>query len=153
MPGVIFEDKRRNLKIQRSSTYTPSFVTFLERTVWGSGGVRYTMPNVADTLKRLKNPHFLSLTENDEIVAVSTLNQKTTHLSGKTYPAVYSYGIAVDAPQRGLGYGTLLATQGLRSRRRTSGGWHGPRRWCSCRIATRREKRPPLGGEKPWGTV
>jgi hypothetical protein len=111
---VIFEDKKRNLKIQRSSTYTPAFVTFLERTVWGSGGVQYTMHQVADTLNRLTNPHFLSLTENGELVAVSTLNQKTTHLGGKTYPAFYSYGIAVDAPQRGLGYGTLMAKQGLR---------------------------------------
>lgn len=114
MPEVIFEDRERHLIIQRSSTFTPQFVEFLQRIVWGSGGVQYTIHNVADTLNRLKNPHFLSLTENGQLVAAATLNQKTTRLGGKTYPAIYSYGISVDAPKRGLGYGTLIAEQRLR---------------------------------------
>lgn len=114
MPEVIFEDRERHLVIQRSSTFTPQFVEFLQRIVWGSGGVQYTIHNVADTLNRLKNPHFLSLTENGQLVAVTTLNQKTTRLGGKTCPAIYSFGISVDASKRGLGYGTLIAEQRLR---------------------------------------
>ncbi len=114
MPEVIFEDKERHLVIQRSSSFTPQFVEFLQRIVWGSGGVQYTIHNIADTLNRLSKPHFLSLTENGQLVAVTTLNQKTTRLAGKTYPAIYSYGISVDVPKRGLGYGTLMAEQRLR---------------------------------------
>ena len=114
MPEVIFEDKGRHLVIQRSSSFTPQFVEFLQHIVWGSGGVQYTIHHVADTLNRLSNPHFLSLTENGQLVAVTTLNQKTTRLAGKTYPAIYSYGISVDASKRELGYGTLIAEQRLR---------------------------------------
>jgi hypothetical protein len=114
LPEVIFEDRERHLVIQRSSTFTPQFVEFLQHIVWGSGGVKYTIHNVADILNRLENPHFLSLTENGKLVAVTTLNQKATRLGGKTYPAIYSYGISVEAPKRGLGYGTLIAEQRLR---------------------------------------
>ncbi|MEJ2671732.1 MAG: GNAT family N-acetyltransferase [Deltaproteobacteria bacterium] len=110
---MIFEDKQRHLVLHRSSNYTTQFVEFLQRIVWGSGGVRYTMHNVADTLNRLKNPHFFTLMEEGKLVAVTTLNHKTLCLSGKTYPAFYSYGIAVDPSKRGLGFGTLLAEQGL----------------------------------------
>ena len=113
MPELIFEDRKRHLVMQRSSKYTTQFVEFLQRIVWGSGGVRYTMHNVADTLDRLKNPHFFSLMEKGKLVAVTTLNYKTLCLGGKTYPAFYSYGISVDPSKRGLGYGTLIAEQRL----------------------------------------
>ena len=39
---------------------------------------------------------------------------ETIRLAGKTYPAIYSYGISVDASKRRLGYGTLIADQRLR---------------------------------------
>ncbi len=114
MAELIFADKERRLLLQRSNSYAPQFVEFLEGIVWGSGGVQYTMHHVADTLNRFTSPHFFTLTEDGQIVAVVTLNQKTTRLSGKTYPAFYSYGIAVDPSKRGLGYGTLIAQHRLR---------------------------------------
>jgi hypothetical protein len=114
LPEVIFEDKERHLVIRRRSTFTPQFVEFLQRIVWGSGGTQYTIHDVADNLNRLKTPHFLSLTENGKLVGVTTLNQKTVRLGGKSYPAIYSYGISVDASKRGLRYGTLIADQRLR---------------------------------------
>jgi hypothetical protein len=110
---VIFEDKERNLVIKRSSTLTPDFTGFLERTVWGSAGVQYTMKDMAGVLKRIKEPHFLSITENGDLVAVSTLIKKTTRLAGKDYPAFYSYALAVDPVKRGHGYGALMAEQAL----------------------------------------
>jgi GNAT superfamily N-acetyltransferase len=111
---VIFEDNERNLMIRRSSTLNPAFLRFLERTVWGSAGVQYTMADMAGVLQRIKEPHFLSITENDELVAVSTLIQKTTRLAGQDYSAFYSYALAVDPPKRGHGYGALMAGQALR---------------------------------------
>jgi len=114
LPELIFEDKQRHLVVERNSDYTPQFVEFLHNTLWGSGGVRYTMHNVADTLNRFKNPHFFNLHEKDKLVAVATLNRKTVYLNEEAYPAFFSYGIAVDPSKRGLGYGTLMAEQGLR---------------------------------------
>jgi RimJ/RimL family protein N-acetyltransferase len=113
VPELIFEDRKRHLIMQRSSNYTPQFVEFLQRIIWGSGGVRYTMHNLADTLNRLETPHFFSLMEEGKLVAVTTLSYKSLCLHGKTYPACYSYGIAVDPSKRGLGYGTLIAEQRL----------------------------------------
>jgi GNAT superfamily N-acetyltransferase len=111
---VIFEDKERNLVIRRSSTLSPAFLEVLEHTVWGSAGVQYTMQDMAGVLKRIKEPHFLSFTENGDLVAVSTLFRKTTLLAGKNYPGFYSYALAVVPPKRGHGYGALLAKQALR---------------------------------------
>lgn len=114
MPELIFEDRERCLVLQRSNTYTPQFVEFLQGIVWGSGGGQYTMPKVADSLNRLQDPHFFSLTQNGQLVAVTSINYKTTTLQGQTYPACYSYGIAVHPAQRGLGLGTLMAEHRLR---------------------------------------
>lgn len=114
MSEVIFEDAGRNLVIRRSSTFNAAFVEFLERTVWGSGGVQYTMPGMAEVLNRLKKPLFLSLTESGALVAVSTIIEKTTRLGGKDYPACYSYALAVAPAKRRHGYGALLAEQALR---------------------------------------
>ncbi|MFZ5447636.1 MAG: GNAT family N-acetyltransferase [Thermodesulfobacteriota bacterium] len=113
MPELIFEDKERHLVIQRGSNYTPQFVNFLQHIVWGSGGVQYTLHNVANILNRLKHPQFFSMTQDGQLVAVTTLNKKTVNLGGETYPAIYSYGIAVLPSKRGLGYGTLMAEQRL----------------------------------------
>jgi GNAT superfamily N-acetyltransferase len=110
---VIFEDKERHLVIQRSSILNPAFIAFLERTVWGSAGIQYTMKDMAGVLKRIKEPHFLSITENGGLVAVSTLIKKTARLAGKDYPAFYSYALAVDPAKRGQGYGALMAEQAL----------------------------------------
>ena len=114
MCEIIFEDNERNLVITRSSTLNPAFVTFLERTVWGSAGVQYTMRDMVGVLKRIKEPHFLRITENDDLVAVSTLIKKITRLAGKDYSAFYSYALAVDPHKRGHGYGALMAEQALR---------------------------------------
>jgi hypothetical protein len=113
MAEIFFTDARRNLVIQRSSSYSSDFVTFLEQTIWGSGGVKYTINNMAAILNRLDAPHFLSLTENGKLVAVSTLIKKNFTLAGESYPAFYSYGLAVDVPKRGYGYGALLSDQAL----------------------------------------
>ena len=114
MPDLIFADKKRLLVMERSNNYTPQFVEFLQSIVWGSGGVQYTMHHVADILNRFKAPQFFSLMEEGRLVAVTTINLKTVCLRGETYPAFYSYGIAVDPSKRGLGYGTLMAEQRLR---------------------------------------
>lgn len=114
MPELIFEDTKRRLAIRRSSRHTPQFVDFLERIVWGSGGVQYTMHSLADILDRLKNPHFFSLTAAGRLVAVTTLNRKTVCLNGRRYPAFYAFGIAVDPAHRRRGYGTLVAEHRLR---------------------------------------
>jgi GNAT superfamily N-acetyltransferase len=111
---VIFEDKERNLVIRRSSTLSLAFLAVSERTVWGSAGVQYTVEDMAGVLKRIKEPHFLSIAEKDDLVAVSTLIKKTTRLAGIDYPAFYSYALAVDPSKRGHGYGALMAEQALR---------------------------------------
>jgi RimJ/RimL family protein N-acetyltransferase len=113
MPEIIFQDNARNLLIRRNSTYAPEFLALLERTIWGSGGLKYSISGMAEILNRIQNPHFLTLEENGTPIGVLNLIQKTAQLGGKDYPAVYSYGLAIDAFKRGKGYGTLLAEQAL----------------------------------------
>jgi RimJ/RimL family protein N-acetyltransferase len=114
MPEVIFENKLRNLLIRRRSTYDAAFLALLERTIWGSGGLRYTINNLAEILNRIQHPYFLALEKNGQIIGALTLIHKTNRLGGKDYPAFYSYGLAIETTERGKGYGTLLSGQALR---------------------------------------
>jgi len=113
MPEVIFEDKLRNLLIQRRGTYDAAFLALLDRTIWGSGGLRYTINNMAEILNRIKHPHFLALEKNGQLIGALTLIHKTNRLGGKDYPAFYSYGLAIENTEKGKGYGTLLSGQAL----------------------------------------
>ena len=113
MPELIFEDKLRNLLIRRRSTYDAAFLALLDRTIWGSGGLTYTINNMSEILNRIEHPHFLALEENGKLIGALTLIQKTNRLGGKDYPAFYSYGLAIENTERGKGYGTLLAGQAL----------------------------------------
>jgi hypothetical protein len=111
MYDVIYEDKERNIVIQRSSTYTPAFIALLERTVWGTSGVLYTEHGVANALDRIGEPHFLTLTVNDELVAVAVRIRKTTRVGQNVYRAFYLAALAVDRPKMARGYGKLLTEQ------------------------------------------
>jgi GNAT superfamily N-acetyltransferase len=113
MPEVIFEDKLRNLLIRRNSAYDAAFLALLERTIWGSGGLRYTINNLSEILNRIRHPHFLSLEKNGRLIGALTLIHKTNRLGAKDYPAFYAYGLAIEATERGKGYGTLLSGQAL----------------------------------------
>ena len=113
MPEIIFKDNSCNLLVRRSCAYAPEFLALLERTIWGSGGLKYTVNGLADILNRIHHPHFLSLEENGNLIGVLTLSEKTTRINNRDYPAVYSYGLAIDATKQGKGYGTLLAEQAL----------------------------------------
>jgi L-amino acid N-acyltransferase YncA len=113
MPEVIFEDKLRHLLIRRRSTYDAAFLALLERTIWGSGGLTYTINNISGILNRIEHPHFLALEKNGQIIGALTLIRKTNRLGGKDYPAFYSYGLAIENTEKGKGYGTLLSGQAL----------------------------------------
>jgi len=111
MSDVIYEDKKRNIVIQRSSTYTLPFVSLLERTVWGTSGALYSKHGVGKALARIGEPHFLTLTVNDELVAVAVRIRKTTRVGENAYDAFNLAALAVNAPKRGRGYGKLLTEQ------------------------------------------
>jgi L-amino acid N-acyltransferase YncA len=111
MSDVIYEDKARNLIIRRETTYTSALVALLEQTVWGTRGVLYTMHEVAAVLDRIVEPHFLSLKENDELVAVAVRSRKTTRVGGEVYSAFHLAMLAVESAKVGQGYGRLLAEQ------------------------------------------
>ncbi len=111
MSDVIYEDKERNIVIERSSTYSPAFVALLERTVWGTSGVLYSKHGVANALDRIGEPHFLTLTENGEPVTVAVRIRKTTRVGQNAYSAFYLAALAVDRPKMARGYGKLLTEQ------------------------------------------
>ena len=111
MSDVIYEDKERNIVIQRSSTYTLPFVSLLELTVWGTSGALYSKHGVGKALARIGEPHFLTLTVNDELVAVAVRIRKTTRVGENAYSAFYLAVLAVDRPKMARGYGKLLTEQ------------------------------------------
>lgn len=121
MSEVIYEDRERHLVIERSLTYTPACIALLERTVWGTGGLTYTMCGVAQSLNRLTEPHFLFLKEDDELVAAAVRNRKTVRVGEKIYNAFHLALLAVEERKIGQGYGKLLAEQSRHHFRRRVG--------------------------------
>jgi hypothetical protein len=111
---VIYEDRERHLVIERSSTYTPACIALLERTVWGTHGLTYTMCGVAQSLNRLTEPHFLSLKEDDELIAVAVRSRKRVRVGENTYNAFHLALLAVEEHKIGQGYGKFLAEQSRR---------------------------------------
>ena len=103
MPEVIFENKLRNLLIRRKSTYDANFLALLERTIWGSEGLTYTINNISEILNRIEHPHFLALEKDGQLIGALTLIHKANRLGGKDYPAFYSYGLAIEATREAKG--------------------------------------------------
>lgn len=111
MANIIYEDSARGLVIQRDRTPGDELIALLERTVWGTHGLRYRVHRLVTTLDRIPDPHFLTLTVRGQTIAGAVRSKKTLEIGGVCCQAVHLAMLAVDAARIGQGYGKLLTEQ------------------------------------------
>jgi hypothetical protein len=105
---TIYEDKSKNLKITVDNTYDHKFLEFLKNVKYGTNGVVHTVNSIESEFKKTKDPLFISLKENDELVGIRVLNHKKMHQNGIDVDVFYKSLLAIDPAKMNKGYGTLL---------------------------------------------
>ena len=120
---VIFEDPRARLRVERHGEPPPGFVELLERVVWGTGAVRYTMRDVAERLRAFQGSHFLALRQGDALAGTYVLAPRTLRLAGRAVPALYRTLLAVAPDRARAGLGEVLVRE---ARRHFLGAAAGP---------------------------
>jgi GNAT superfamily N-acetyltransferase len=111
MAEVIYEDASRGLVMRVDEGYSDAFVELLGRTVWGTEGLRYRNPGVAQELQRIPRLHMIRLLRGEALIGVYGLAEKVVSAARVQVPALHRMYLAVDQPYLGQGYGKLLVTQ------------------------------------------
>lgn len=105
---TIYEDKRKNLKITIDNTYDHTFLEFIRNITYGTNGMIYKINSVETEFKKYKDPLFISLKENDQLVGIRVLNHKQMQQNGFNVDIFYKSLLAIDPEKRNKGYGTLI---------------------------------------------
>jgi hypothetical protein len=106
---IIYEDKSNNLKITIDQSYNHTFLEFARDIVYGTNGVISKMNSVEIEFKKFT--HFVSLTENDELIGICLYKSKQIHQNNCTFNAFYRSFLSIHPGKMNKGYGTLLATK------------------------------------------
>lgn len=99
-PAVTFEHTHR---------LTPAISRFLRSVLWGTEGALYRLPEVDSMLRQLSNPMFLTLTEEETLVAVRMILEKEVRCDGQPLHCFYHSFFSVAPGVAGRGYGKRLA--------------------------------------------
>ena len=110
-PDIIYEDRDRRLVLRCQRTCPPALVALWERIEWGTQGVLYTMPSIAQSIADMSEPYFLTLDEEGELVGGYAFNRTLVGVGDRRYPAFYRSLLATAPSHRGRGLGKLLVEQ------------------------------------------
>ena len=105
---LIFDDKRRELVIRSQKVVSPEMLDLIGRTAFGNGGTQYFVCDVADKLSPRVAAHFISLRKHGRLIGSYVLIAKMICIDEQQYPAYYRTLLALEASERGRGYGKLL---------------------------------------------
>jgi len=81
------------------------------RTIWGSGGTRYRIRDIADKLRVLAGWEFVTLNLDNDLVGFYMLRRKQVGIGPSVVKAYYLTFLTVAPEYRGMGYGYLLVEQ------------------------------------------
>ncbi|GAB3758588.1 GNAT family N-acetyltransferase [Spirosoma pomorum] len=92
----------------------PAALALLQRTTYGTNGIRYTQTGQDQKLSHLYNPLFFHLYQQNELVGIYCLDGREVALTGTQHLSAY-YGryLAIDEQHKGKGYGHLLKSQAI----------------------------------------
>jgi hypothetical protein len=105
---TIYEDKQKLIKITVDSNYDQKFLDFAENILYGTNGVIYKSNHVDAEFKKFKNPLFVSLKVNDELIGIRAINHKQIHQNNFTYDIFYKSILGILPEKMNKGYGTLI---------------------------------------------
>ncbi|MEL7450536.1 MAG: GNAT family N-acetyltransferase [Pseudomonadota bacterium] len=112
-PQHLWGDEKRDLTLEVSPSPSAAFVALLERTRFGTAGLRYRRLDVAGQLAALPRPLFVSLRRADEIVGTYALARMPIHTAAQTYEGIYRGALSVDEGSQGQGLGRFMVTRTL----------------------------------------
>jgi hypothetical protein len=113
-PEQIFADVERQLVIEAHSQPPDALIQLLDRTEWGTAGLRYVMHGKRAELARIKKAHYVALRVRGELVATVTLVEKTLRIGSRRHAALFVYCLATAAGHTDRGYAELVAGQAMR---------------------------------------
>ena len=97
------------MSVRESRELAPGMTGLLEQVVWGTDGARYKLVDIEPTLRHLPNPAYLTLTEDDQLIALRLYIEKQAQFNGEPLLSFYHSFFAVDPAYKGKGYGKALA--------------------------------------------
>ncbi|MFD2569481.1 GNAT family N-acetyltransferase [Spirosoma soli] len=86
----------------------PAAVALLQRTVYGTRGIRYQHTGQELKVTQLNDPHFFHLYERETLVGLYCLDQRPLTMSDVAVRGFYGRYLTVDNAHAGKGYGRLL---------------------------------------------
>jgi hypothetical protein len=109
LPELVFEDEK--IRIERHSEPPAGFLELLERTIWGTGGVKYAMLDIAERLPKLGGGQFFALREDGALAGAYALEPRVLRVQGREVRGLYRSLLTV-APERGRrGLGARFASE------------------------------------------
>ncbi len=112
-PQLLWADEKQDLKLEVSSSPNAAFVALLERTRFGTAGLRYRRLDVAGQLAALPRPLFVSLRRANELVGTYALARVPIHTAAQSYEGIYRGALSVDEGSQGQGFGRFMVTRTL----------------------------------------
>lgn len=112
--GMMTLEKSASLHVERAKEASIETTALLERTLWGTADVLYTMPSIRGTLAHVPHPEYLGLYKGSRLVGTLLQTRKNIFVGESYRPAVYQSMFAVEATQTGRGYGKSLLKESLK---------------------------------------
>ena len=97
------------LYIEETDRLPAEAIALIDKTVWGTQGALYTIPNFHNQFLTVPNVHYLLLKESGRLVGLRAAIEKEVRWEDQTYPAFYHTLFIMDPAVRGRGYGKELA--------------------------------------------
>jgi hypothetical protein len=85
-PELVFEGKK--IRIERHSEPPAGFLEQLARTIWGTGGVKYAMLDIAERLPKPAGSQFFALREDGVLAGAYALAPRVLCVQGRGVPGL-----------------------------------------------------------------
>ena len=110
---VIDEDRDRGLAIVARPDAGPAFLSQLERTEFGSAGLRYRRLGLTTQLARLPHPVFLELHQRDELIGTYAISRARIACGEQHAEGLYRGLLTLNPNARGAGHGRYFVARVL----------------------------------------
>ena len=102
--------RRDSLSLSVSAQADERAAKLLQQTTYGTEGVRYRQTGQETKLKQLHNPCFFHLYQQQDLIGLYCLDQRSVGFPGASVTGYYGRYLAVRDDVQGKGYGQLLKT-------------------------------------------
>lgn len=102
---LVHEDSGTGLTVHAMPNFSRDFRALLEKTVFGSDGLRYRRLDIADQLARLPDATFLELRRKETLIGTYALASATLEFGATRFSGIYRGLLALDESAQGRGLG------------------------------------------------